>query len=159
MLKIVQENDALKASKGGLADRDDRYILRFCLINNDHISEHLLYAGQFATTWDEMFRCIADVLYTEIGHKIYDTEYELDKLFSGINELIQTKEGPNLEKFKSKDSVEILQNYFIKIQESDLSTITRHLIDLGLIEYKDNSYFLTEKGKSRYLQMVALKKK
>ena len=41
--KIVQENDALKASKEDLADGDDRYVLRYSLISNNFISEDILY--------------------------------------------------------------------------------------------------------------------
>ena len=159
MLKIVQENDALKASKEDLADGDDRYVIRYSLISNNLISEQILYSGEFATTWNEMFRCIADVLYTEIRLTHYSNDWGTDKLFSCISELIQTKEGARLGKFKTTDPGEILPDYYIKIDESDLATIMRQFEALGLIESKDYSYSLTAKGKSRYLQMVALKKK
>ena len=149
VLKIVQENDALKASKEDLADGDDRYF----------ISEDILYSGEFATTWNEMFRCIADLLYTEIRIPHYNNDFGTTELFLGIRELIQTKESAHLEKFKTKDPGDFLPNYYIKIDESDLATIMIQLEALGLIVSKDYSYSLTAKGKSIYLHMVALKKK
>lgn len=158
LLKIVQENDALKASKEDLADGDDRYVLRYSLISNNLISDDILYSGEFATTWNEMFRCVAAVLYTEIRIPHYSNDFEADKLFSGISELIQTKESASLEKFKTKDPGDLLHDYYIKIDESDLATILIQFEALGLIVSKDYSYSLTAKGKSRYLQMVALKK-
>ena len=159
VLKIVQENDALKASKEDLADGDDRYVLRYSLISNNFISEDILYSGEFATTWNEMFRCIADLLYTEIRIPHYSNDFGTDELFSGIRELIQTKESAHLEKFDTKDSRDVLPDYYIKIEESDIATNLIQFEALGLIVSTGYSYSLTAKGKSRYLQMVALKKK
>ena len=157
--KIVQENDALKASKEDLADGDDRYVLRYSLISNNFISEDILYSGEFATTWNEMFRCIADLLYTEIRIPHYSNDFGTVELFSGIRELIQTKESARLEKFDTKDSRDVIPDYYIKIEESDIATILIQFEALGLIVSTGYSYSLTAKGKSRYLQIVALKKK
>ena len=106
-----------------------------------------------------MFRCIADLLYTEIRIPHYNNDFGTTELFLGIRELIQTKESAHLEKFKTKDPGDFLPNYYIKIDESDLATIMIQLEALGLIVSKDYSYSLTAKGKSIYLHMVALKKK
>lgn len=159
VLKIVQENDALKASKEDLACGNDIFILRYSLIKKDFISEDILYSGEFATTWDELFRCIAKQLYEKPYSIPYNQEWGYNHIFSELKHLIDKKNGLLLEKYKPKNSDSILIQYYIKIEETELDTIMIQFEALGLIEYKDNSYSLTAKGKSRYLQIVALKKK
>lgn len=159
VLKIVKENNALKSAKEELADGNEEYIIKYSLVKITFIIDETLYSGSFHTTWNEIFRCIANVLYNEHNYTYLKKDLQPEDTDFGIGALIMSKEKPLFE----QKGIEVDNSYEyyckIKIDRDDMETILIQFEALGYIVRKEDMCTLSGKGKSRYLQMVALKKK